>query len=1693
MKSTTTCLVGVLLLIAGAARAQGPSQPEAMRFEAVDITDMVNLATGDFVYSLPLLSVPGPEGSYPLSMSYKAGIGPNKEATWVGLGWTLNPGAINRTVTGYADEFKGGDVVSHFRAKGEREYAISVGIAVGTPFSSVGLNATYNVNSGKMGVNAVAVLGFGTPLAGVIGAPVLSLSAGSSGFGANASGSVLGARVGASVSVGTDGAMNVSGNWQYSNLRASVGTQGSSVGIAAGSGSSAVGFNISSNGVGASYAGASFGAFSQSRAGAGTVDVQSFGLPTIELGIFRIDLGFSSSQWKLDEKHFENSYGHAQQVAYSQSGATNRKFERVLIGENRYEKRLHPAQDSYIVGAQGLSGSFAPFVRASFELKDGKEQEEQGQLILNGSDADHEAIYRFLGDTGGNLVSNETGWGDNLEGIRSDGASSSYHTGSKQIEPHYEHGTDPNRLTGFTITDAQGKRYEFKQPVYSNYEYTWTKDYDPPNIKYVNNTMQVNTPYATQWLLTAIKGPDYVQRGAEALDSDDWGYWVRFSYTLPEEHVWRAPFQGPITSCPYSTWEPCQEYDINPDNDQIKSYSWGKRETVYLASVETATHIALFETEASGNRTKPRREEAWAKGVDSYPTRIDDKTFEMEGDLSQLIDNAEPEDPIFRGINFGSLCDTVFLREDKGVEWDYYIDVSGGNTTTVFDLDYPGGCSTYTYGSYLGPEPSSSDIIAYQEGRRLAGVTLYTKKQDGSKDQGVKSVAFTYDWSLRHSYPSSVAPNQGSLTLKSVHTYGVDGLPTAPPYLFEYGNGDDAGVGLNPDWGRYSFDDWGSYRDPDGGADQGLGMTNTPQNQSRADLAAAWSLTGITTPTGAVISIEYESDDYFYAGQAWPAHEATTWDLEPASGETNQRVRTNHVVFDGDLDVSDTLFVEGVYTYNGTNDTDGSIITGSSRNPYVWVSIVDKFPDGSVELDREITFCPSREVPGCTPYPDSTSSYSYLYYEYYASVAPERVYGGGIRVKSISTRFGGGDLRTSYSYSLPGGRSSGVATALNNPTEYYEFPGVLSDPLTPERRAVDRMYAGRLERYGKSAPSVVYSSVRVENASNGQPVGYTVYEFSSREGMVGFPVATSYYENAEGGYRLTKREETEYAFSSELADIARVVRPSSTEPTEPELLPEAMQLGVIQEKHEYSIEDDQGTRSDTYTRTYDNVFAVGTRSEEYAYADNGEVDIVVAESRTTGFDALSGSVVETAQPHADGGVSYARTVPASWLYPEMRAKNMLSQQALQVQYLDRTQVFDLATLRDYTFPYQDVVKGSLTTWAPDLPVRSGGVTTSPSGGALVWRQNDTFVYDRDFRDGDARLEYAPPSRSLLDHLGHDYLSPTISSPWRMTSNVTIYDQHSHPVESVGRDGTYTSSEYDSKGLPVAITTNARLLEGIYLPFENGRSEDARTGVAGGYLKSQTHALAGTPGLVPAGSGQYVVELWVRPDVGETVSLDAETFGGEEWSTSSATPHVATKTGWVLLRLDGVSPGADVVASGSGSYDDLRIHPEVARMRTFAYDVVTQQVTAITDASNATAFFEYDQAGRLVRVRDEDGHLLSRHEYAYKRDESRPVESYADGAAMLKVVIVGPTSVDKGDAVELEAVPLNTSGSVSYSWSRECGSGGQISMGSSRVVTFTTPTDATSCEIRCVMTDDDGAHETNHHIALRSTGVPPLDP
>ncbi|WP_315819558.1 hypothetical protein [Paraflavitalea speifideaquila] len=103
----------------------GPTQPEMQSFQSVNASNMVDLFTGDFSYNIPLLDV----GGYPVNLSYGSGISMDQEASWVGLGWNINPGTITRNMRGLPDDFQGGEdaVTKTISMKPNKTVGITVG------------------------------------------------------------------------------------------------------------------------------------------------------------------------------------------------------------------------------------------------------------------------------------------------------------------------------------------------------------------------------------------------------------------------------------------------------------------------------------------------------------------------------------------------------------------------------------------------------------------------------------------------------------------------------------------------------------------------------------------------------------------------------------------------------------------------------------------------------------------------------------------------------------------------------------------------------------------------------------------------------------------------------------------------------------------------------------------------------------------------------------------------------------------------------------------------------------------------------------------------------------------------------------------------------------------------------------------------------------------------------------------------------------------------------------------------------------------------------------------------------------------------------------------------------------------------------------------------------------------------------
>lgn len=147
-------LFEIIFPATASALTGGPSTPEVQSFEPIGTSDMVDIFSGDFKYNIPLMEVDG----YPVNISYSGGVNMDQEASWVGLGWNLNPGVINRSMRGIPDDFQGDEVVKEIKLRNNVTFGGSFGKAweiFGKDFTKITKNTEGTNDTTKVGALSV--------------------------------------------------------------------------------------------------------------------------------------------------------------------------------------------------------------------------------------------------------------------------------------------------------------------------------------------------------------------------------------------------------------------------------------------------------------------------------------------------------------------------------------------------------------------------------------------------------------------------------------------------------------------------------------------------------------------------------------------------------------------------------------------------------------------------------------------------------------------------------------------------------------------------------------------------------------------------------------------------------------------------------------------------------------------------------------------------------------------------------------------------------------------------------------------------------------------------------------------------------------------------------------------------------------------------------------------------------------------------------------------------------------------------------------------------------------------------------------------------------------------------------------------------------------------------------------------------
>lgn len=174
----------LLMPLRALALTSGPSQPEFQAFSPLATTSLVDPFSGDFSYNIPLLEIDG----YPLNLVYRATSNVEEEGSWVGYGWNVNVGTLNRMVRGLPDDMDG-DLIKNFQSVkvhtvdnttigveshagvqvGNRDLGVGAGVQanIGMSFDddnyigegvglSIGAGVYASVNAGPLGASANA-------------------------------------------------------------------------------------------------------------------------------------------------------------------------------------------------------------------------------------------------------------------------------------------------------------------------------------------------------------------------------------------------------------------------------------------------------------------------------------------------------------------------------------------------------------------------------------------------------------------------------------------------------------------------------------------------------------------------------------------------------------------------------------------------------------------------------------------------------------------------------------------------------------------------------------------------------------------------------------------------------------------------------------------------------------------------------------------------------------------------------------------------------------------------------------------------------------------------------------------------------------------------------------------------------------------------------------------------------------------------------------------------------------------------------------------------------------------------------------------------------------------------------------------------------------------------------------------------
>lgn len=869
-------LIGIFVPSVGSlyALTSGPGSPEFSSFEPVATTNLVDPLSGNFTYNLPVIQIPGPDGGgYAMSLSYHSGTSSEEESSWVGHGWTLNPGAINTGVRGYPDEYNNAPIDVYNKTR--PNWTMSGAVKLNVEAFSVGVGISDYVRyNNYQGVSRTSSIGLSKGFAS------LSLNR-------SATGVTFSAAINPYALLSNNGGGDKNKKKTKTKKKAEKNDADKNA-----KKKMSVKVNAKPRGLGSTSLNAA----------------STFGLQTFT------DVGQSVSLTKLKGMNVNLSYGLQVNPAvapvgieggYIGSFSINHSIAHRILNASGYmngssaksdyfteKAQLFDRRDFFIgipfstpdnhaLSGEGLSGGFRAFadgprtfsndenvknriktygvgiegmigtnVGVGVNLSFGRSKSEMNYFSGTGSYSNLK--YRFYGDMGGkvnfannNIANIELGANPNFPGVKRVSAAVR-DEGKAFLDPAIDSKINTSshieKLStgGYEIFNEAGIKYGYSQPVMvrntsnlsfgidendniekNHLAYTTTylsNDYKVDVCKQDRVTGEVRAlPHENISLLKVITTPDYIDLGTAGVDDSDFGGWTSFEYHKKygeasekgKWYRWRTPYNGLFYN----------KNSISDVKDDAGFVTTGEKEVFFLKKVETKTHVAYFVT----NTSNAARFGVTGSGA-SY----------LRGSQTARLDGLAAQD--------------LTTEED--------------------------------------PSSKSATAKGTDELEYLEKIVLFSKARP---DVPLQVTNFQYDYSLVQNLPNNkngnypnnkISVNSGKLTLKKVWSEFegvVDSRISSYKFGYQYTSNHQMDVqyslsAQNPDYGPHLLDAWGYNQfdvrgNVNSAENRHLNLITWPYQgdipQKQFD-PAAWQLKQIVLPSGGEILVEYESKDYSY-------------------------------------------------------------------------------------------------------------------------------------------------------------------------------------------------------------------------------------------------------------------------------------------------------------------------------------------------------------------------------------------------------------------------------------------------------------------------------------------------------------------------------------------------------------------------------------------------------------------------------------------------------------------------------------------------------------------------------------------------------------------------------------------------------------------------------------------------------------